>query len=119
MLVRALKLPETAERRFVDVSGPNAANIETLAAAGLAAGCAADRFCPEQPLTRAQMASLLARALRYPPASAPFSDLPAVHAGAIGALHSRGLITGCTSAKFCPSRSLTRAQVASVLSRTF
>jgi S-layer family protein len=37
--------------------------VEALAAAGITQGCTADRFCPNQPVTRAQLAIMLARAL--------------------------------------------------------
>jgi hypothetical protein len=42
------------------------ADIEALAAAGVTRGCNPPhntRFCPEQPVTRGQMAAFLARAL--------------------------------------------------------
>ena len=65
-LVRALRLPDAPSRGFADTSGNFAEdNIDALAAAGITAGCAADppRYCPGQPVTRAQMATFLARAL--------------------------------------------------------
>ena len=37
-----------------------------LAASGITAGCAADRFCPNGVVTRAQMATFLARAFDLP-----------------------------------------------------
>ena len=37
--------------------------IEALAASGITAGCGGGNFCPDQPLTRAQMAVFLAKAL--------------------------------------------------------
>ena len=52
--------------RFVDVGpGVHAGAIEALAEAGITHGCDAvgPRFCPDQPASRAQMATLLARAL--------------------------------------------------------
>lgn len=52
---------------FVDDEGSvHEADIEALAAAGITKGCnppANDRFCPGDPVTRAQMASFLVRAL--------------------------------------------------------
>ena len=65
-LVRALRLPDAAARGFTDTSGNFAENnIDALAAAGITAGCSTEplRFCPDQPVTRAQMATFLARAL--------------------------------------------------------
>ncbi len=117
MLVRALDLPATTERHFSDVSGPHAADIEALAAAGLTSGCADGRFCPDRRLSRAQMATFFARALRATPQTSPFDDVGNTHDGAVGALHARGIIHGCTKTTFCPSTAVTRAQTASMLAR--
>ncbi len=38
-------------------------HIEALAASGITAGCSATEYCPDAPLTRAQMAVFLAKAL--------------------------------------------------------
>ena len=65
-LVRALRLPDAPSRGFTDIGGNFAENnINALAAAGITAGCSREplRFCPDQPVTRAQMATFLARAL--------------------------------------------------------
>jgi len=66
-LTRALALPASSHDRFVDDDLHWAeANIQALAAAGITVGCnppTADRFCPDDPVTRDQMASFLARAL--------------------------------------------------------
>lgn len=118
MLVRALKVPATTGTRFTDVSGPHAADIEALAAAGITTGCTPTTFCPELRLNRAQMASFLARALELPPTPSPFPDTHIVHDGSIGALHSRGIILGCTTSRFCSSIAVNRAQTASMLART-
>jgi hypothetical protein len=66
-LSRALGLPEAPPGdRFVDDGGLFEADIERLAGAGITLGCNPpdnDRFCPGDPLTRAQMAAFLFRAL--------------------------------------------------------
>jgi hypothetical protein len=66
-LVRSFGLPPTANDYFWDDNGylfePQ---INALAAAGITAGCAPGRFCPNQVVTREQMASFLARALGLP-----------------------------------------------------
>lgn len=119
MLVRAMGITPTSERRFTDTAGPNAADIEALAAAGIANGCTATTFCPGQRLSRAHLASFMARSLGYPPAASPFTDVPSVHAGAIGALRSRNIVKGCTATRFCPTQGVNRAQTASMLARAF
>jgi hypothetical protein len=66
-LVRALDLPRVTGDRFTDDdSSVFEGDIEALAAAGIARGCnppANDRFCPNDPVTREQMAAFLRRAL--------------------------------------------------------
>ncbi len=67
-LVRALDLPAGAVGRFPDDDGTVfEADIEALAEAGVTLGCdppANSQFCPDDPVTRGQMAAFLARALR-------------------------------------------------------
>ncbi|HSJ34612.1 MAG TPA: S-layer homology domain-containing protein [Acidimicrobiia bacterium] len=66
-LARALALPRVDGDRFTDdESSVFEADIEALAAAGITRGCnppANDRFCPDDPVTREQMAAFLHRAL--------------------------------------------------------
>jgi DNA-binding beta-propeller fold protein YncE len=66
-LVRALDLPRVTGDRFTDDdSSVFEGDIEALAAAGITRGCnppANDRFCPNDPVTREQMAAFLRRAL--------------------------------------------------------
>jgi regulation of enolase protein 1 (concanavalin A-like superfamily) len=105
---------------FVDVAPSQAHGraIEAMAEAGLTAGCAADRFCPSQPLSRAQMASILARGFGLPAvATNRFLDVRpgSTHAGNINALVGAGFAKGCADSRFCPEQTLTRAQAASIL----
>ncbi len=66
-LVRALGLLDSDEDRFVDDDGSVfQGDIDALAAAGVTRGCNPpdnDRFCPDDFVTRAQMASFLIRAI--------------------------------------------------------
>jgi uncharacterized protein with LGFP repeats len=49
----------------------------------------------------------------------PFSDDDrSAHAAAIGDLHRRGIVKGCTSTTFCPKASVRRDQMASFVTRT-
>lgn len=93
--------------------------IATLAAAGVTIGCADDRFCPTTPVSRAQTAALLARALRLPSSAVDAfgDDGGSIHERAINALAAAGLAKGCTVARFCPGGTLTRGQMASLLAR--
>ena len=70
-LVRAFQLPPApTPAGFADIEGNvHATNIDALAAARITLGCDTDplRYCPDQPVTRAQMASFLHRALSHQP----------------------------------------------------
>ncbi len=61
-LVRAFDLPNAGPAGFVDTAGSaHEATIDALYAAGVTAGCSATplRYCPNSPVSRAEMASLL------------------------------------------------------------
>ena len=115
MLARTLELPASNSRAFTDVSGTHAPQIEALADAGLTAGCAPHSFCPNQRLSREQLAAFFARALELRPQPSPFSDMTSTHDGSVGALHREGIVAGCSSTTFCPTRPVTRAQTASMI----
>lgn len=62
-------IPPTATgTKFVDVPADNwaAAWIEQLAKEGITSGCDSSHFCPDSPVTRAQMAAFLTRAFHLP-----------------------------------------------------
>ncbi|MCQ3814582.1 MAG: S-layer homology domain-containing protein, partial [Acidimicrobiia bacterium] len=125
-LTRALNLNTDEEAGFADVDDTNshAAAINALAEAGITAGCNTNplRYCPNQPVTRAQMASFLTRAFKLPAAdTADFTDVDPnnSHAAAINALAEAGITTGCSQnpLRYCPNQPVTRAQMASFLTR--
>ncbi|MDH5421930.1 MAG: S-layer homology domain-containing protein [Acidimicrobiia bacterium] len=73
-LVRALGL--TAQDPSIDFSDDNGLifedDIEKLATAGITTGCGTgNTFCPNQSVTREQMAAFLTRALKYPRPTVP------------------------------------------------
>ena len=125
-LGRALGWDPLEPATFSDVgASPHAGTIEALAQAGVTAGCSTDGdlYCPDEPVTRGQMASFLVRALDWDPIEpASFVDLgDTVHAGAIEALASAGVTFGCVPEgdEYCPEEPVTRAQMASFLARAF
>jgi hypothetical protein len=62
-LVRALGLPQAATDHFADDAGSlHERDINALAEAGIATGCATGAYCPNERVTREQMAAYLYRA---------------------------------------------------------
>ncbi len=109
---------------FTDViceTTPNADYIEALYNEGVTAGCATDplRFCPDNPVTRAQMAVFLLAAKEgtgyTPPAcTGIFTDVPCpAHWAAdwVEELFNRGITAGCGTDIYCPDNNTTRSQM--------
>ena len=101
-----------------------AAHVERLAELGIAAGCSRDpaRFCPQNPVTRAQMATLLARAFDLQAATpSEFADVDRQNPDAAGidAITAAGITTGCGVGpdRFCPDDLVTRGQAATFINR--
>ena len=123
MLVRAFPdlTPDDAEDFFRDDDGTtHEGAVNRLASAAIATGCAPGRFCPGDPLTRAQMAVMLARALpgQAPPTQDHFSDDDGAAAEiAINALAANGIIDGCEPDRFCPDDTVRRDQAATMLAK--
>lgn len=100
------------------------ASIEWLAARDVTRGCNPpfqDRFCPEDPVTRGQMAAFLTRALGLAPGVNRFlDDDGSVFEADIAALAASGITRGCNppvNDRFCPNAALTRGQMAAFLHR--
>ena len=101
--------------------------IEQLALEGITTGCGSGTYCPNQTVTRAQMAVFLLRGMHgstYTPPKATgtvFSDVPfgAFADAWIEQLALEGITTGCGSGKYCPDNSVKRADMAVFLVRTF
>jgi len=103
--------------------------IERLYSAGVTTGCITTnpmRYCPEDNVTRAQMAVFLLRGVHgstyIPPAvgaSTGFTDVSTSHwaAAFIKQLAAEGITTGCTATTFCPEDQVTREQMAVFLLR--
>lgn len=114
---------EDAEEPFDDVDdgGPFAGPIGALADRGIVAGCSGGDFCPSEPVTRAQVAVLLAAALGLDDAAAPFDDVAAgsPFSGAIGALAAAGVTDGCAPRAYCPTVTVTRGTMAALVADAF
>lgn len=63
-LVRSLRLAPSSIDTFTDdETSAHETDINALAASGITAGCAAERFCPGAAVTRGRMAAFLRRGL--------------------------------------------------------
>lgn len=63
-MTRALDLPPSPSAGFSDTAGHAFADeIDRLSAAGVTLGCGGGQFCPNEPVTRGQMAAFLVRGL--------------------------------------------------------
>jgi parallel beta-helix repeat protein len=113
---------------FVDDDGnPHEGYIEAIAAEGITKGCNApvnDRYCPDQRVTRGQMAAFLDRALGLSPSSQDWfnDDEESIFEDSINALAASGITKGCdppANTQFCPDRVVTRGEMAAFLKRAF
>ena len=110
--------------RFADVDGSHrhAAFIERFAELGVTKGCGdGTAFCPDDTVTRAQMAVFLSRAFSLADGPDPnFSDVPdgAWYGADVARLAASGITKGCDDGtRFCPGDETTRAQMATFLHR--
>jgi hypothetical protein len=114
---------------FTDVPADSFAAdwIEQLVAEGITGGCGGNNFCPNAPITRAQMAVFLVKAMygaAYTPPDAVggiFADVPAdgFAAAFIEQLVADGITGGCGGGDYCPNAYVTRAEMAVFLVTAF
>jgi hypothetical protein len=127
-LVRALNLTDDGGgNTFVDDDGSIFENdIAKLAAAGITKGCNPplnDMFCPNDNVTRGQMAAFLVRALVYTDDGGGdlfVDDDGSIFESDIDKLATAGVTRGCNppvNDRFCPTSNVTRGQMAAFLHR--
>lgn len=107
---------------FADDDGsPHEPAIDALAARGITRGCGAERYCPEDPMTRGQLAAFLRRYLGTPssPTDHFTDDGDSQFADDIDALASVGITLPCANRAFCPDTPVRRDEVAEMLVRAF
>lgn len=106
---------------FIDVERHWArSEIYNVAELGWMRGTSKDRFSPEMPLTRAQGAVILVRALGLDVknnASSPFKDIQHWARQEIEIIHQHQLMLGTSNTTFSPDMVMTREQMATVLAR--
>jgi hypothetical protein len=124
LLIAGQSIPVTQNftvQAFADVTPGSfdfdAVNI--MAAKGITDGCEPDLYCPDENLSRAQMAVLIIKSIfgngtfPYPP-NQIFSDVPPGSFGyaEIQEFSALGITSGCGGGLFCPDGTVTRAQAA-------
>lgn len=102
-------------------SSPFYAEIAWAFYGGITAGCGPGHFCPTVALPRDQMASLLARArgLAAPGIDYFTDDEGNPHEADINRVAAAGITFGCGTGRYCPDRTVTRAEMASFMVRAF
>ena len=128
-LIRVLggDITTSGTSRFADVDASEwwSRHAEELAEREITGGCATGplRYCPDDSVTRAQMASFLVRAYGLDAAGpAGFTDTAGdTHEKNIDALAAAAITSGCSTEplRYCPDDSVTRAQMATFLHRAF
>ncbi len=93
--------------------------IYWLAAQGITTGCGPTNFCPDESVTRGQMAAYLNRALQLPAADQDYftDDNGSTFEDDINRLRQAGITTGCGPTTFCGDEPVTRGQIAAFLNR--
>jgi hypothetical protein len=117
-------LPAEPADAFDDDAGSvHEQSINQLAALGVVKGVSARTYGPKLPIDRAQVASILARAVEglgvtLTAATDYFTDdTGLVHEPAINKLAGEGVVTGTSAGTFTPSASTRRDQMASMVAR--
>ncbi len=123
----AVPVTQTFTVLFSDTSGlpaNQAAAVDLLAQYGITSGCGNNDFCPNENVTRAEMAIFIVRGIfgdnTFPYSPTPyFADVAPDDFGFqwIQALYELGITKGCASNSdgtidYCPNDSITRAQMA-------
>ncbi|MGA7226940.1 MAG: S-layer homology domain-containing protein, partial [Acidimicrobiia bacterium] len=125
-LARALKLPLAELGFFGDDDGTVFEGaIDKIAAAGITLGCnppSNDHYCPNQLLTRAELATFLVRALHLAPVGADrfTDDNGSIFENAINSVAAAGISNGCNppdNDRYCPDRAVKRGEMAVFLAR--
>jgi DNA-binding beta-propeller fold protein YncE len=121
--------PPATGNTFLDVAATDfaASYIEQLFLDAITGGCGNGNYCPNDAVTRSQMAVFLLRA-KYgsqyvppPPTGERFADVDLSYWSVswIEQLAAEGITGGCGNSNFCPEEPVTRAQMAVFLVRTF
>ncbi len=96
--------------------------INRIKQKGVTSGCGGTNYCPNNLVTRGQMATFLCKAKGWGPYWGVdyFSDDDdSVFEGYINRIKQKGITSGCGGDKFCPNNYVPRKHMAAFLYRTF
>ncbi|MGD8190357.1 phosphodiester glycosidase family protein [Brevibacillus ginsengisoli] len=115
-------LDAPADTPFFDIlNHPARTEITAMAAKGYVKGTSPDMFSPEDPLTRAQFVTMLARVYNWELPAKPklmFKDqIPAYAQGPVQVALSKGIVKGYDDKTFKPDQTISRAEAAVILDR--
>jgi len=108
---------------FIDtVANTFEEGIDWLAYEAITGGCnppTNDMYCPDNLVSRGQMAAFLVRALGLPPTSIGYftDDDGTMFEANSNSLREAGITTGCGGTNYCPNGAVTRGQMAAFLVR--
>lgn len=115
-------LDAPSDTPFFDIiNHPARTEITAMTAKGYVKGLSSDMFGPDEPLTRAQFVTLLARVYNWELPAKPklsFKDqIPAYAQGAVQVALSKGIVKGYDDKTFKPNQTISRAEAAVILDR--
>jgi len=86
---------------------------------GLTSGCGVDLLCPNDPVTRGELATWLGRAFNVPATANDYftDDETSPHEDDINRTAEAGITTGCDATTYCPATIANRGEVATFLVR--
>ncbi|MCP3997683.1 MAG: hypothetical protein GY722_21880 [bacterium] len=124
-LVRALGLSNDGGKDWFDDDDGSSfeSSINRLAAAGITSGCGNRKYCPNETITREQMAAFLVRGygLTGSTSGNPFTDDDgSPFEDQIEKLRASGVTKGCNppvNNKYCPSKPVRRDEMATFIGR--
>ena len=127
LMAAGVELPASPAEPFDDVEGnTHELAINQLAELEIVLGKDATTYDPDDEVTRAQMASLVVRAVEFileaelPSPSGPFDDVTASnpHRDAINAAYAAGIVQGRTETTYAPGDDVRRDQMGSFIARS-
>lgn len=125
LLIGCLPFQTNAQTTFSDVQANSEMGqaVSNLVNRGIISGYKDGTYRPNQVITRAQAAKILAGVLQLDTANTPvaFTDVPVSyeHYEAITALAEKKILNGYTDGTFKPNEPITRAQMAKILANAF